>query len=63
MGSTDGKVLWYDEGIKLGSTSGKVLVNILGNVYGITPGLDVGTNLGYLDGSFDVFNDGKLKGL
>ena len=32
MGSTDGKALGSDEGIKLGSTDDKVLGTILGNV-------------------------------
>ena len=63
MGSTDGKVLGYDEGIKLGSTDGKVFGTILGNVYRITLGIDIGTELGFLDGSFDALNADKLEGL
>ena len=59
MGSTDGKVIVSDEGIKLRSTDGKVLANITGNVDGITLLLDVGTELSSLDGSFDGSNDGK----
>ena len=31
LGSTDGKVLGYDEGIKLGSTDVEVIGTILGN--------------------------------
>ena len=54
--STDGKVLGYDEGIKLGLFDGKVLGNILGNVDGITLVLDVGTDLGSLYVSFDGYN-------
>ena len=42
MGSTNITVLGYTEGIKLGSTNGKVLVTLLGNLYEISPGLDVG---------------------
>ena len=42
-------MLGSDEGIKLGSTYGKVLDTILGNVDGITLGLDIGTKLGFLD--------------
>ena len=36
---------------------------IFRNVYGITIGLDVGTELGSLDRSFDGYNYGKLEGL
>ena len=39
--STDGKALGSDEGTKTIFTDGKVLFNILGNVYGITLGFDV----------------------
>ena len=48
--STDGKFIGYDEGIKLGSTDGKVLGTILESVDEITLGLDIGTYLGFLDG-------------
>ena len=61
--STDDKVLCSDEGIKLGSTDGKVLGNILVNVYGITLGLDVATELGFLEEFFDYFNDGNIEAL
>ena len=46
-----------DEGIKLGlyDSDGEVLGTIPVNVDGITLGLDVGTELGSLDGSFDGF--------
>ena len=40
---TDGKVRGSDEGINLGSTDGKVIGTVLGNVDGITLGIDVGT--------------------
>ena len=40
-----------------------MLVNILGNVDGIILGLDAGTKLDYLDGSFDGSDDGNLDGL
>ena len=56
-------MLGYDEVIKLGSTDGKVLVIILGNVDGNTFGISVGTWLGYLDGSFDASNDDNIEGL
>ena len=36
---------------------------ILVDVDVIILGLDVGTELGSLDGSFDGYNDSKLKGL
>ena len=49
-------VLVFDEGIKLGLFDGKVLGTILGNADGITLRLDVGTELGYLDGSFDYIH-------
>ena len=34
---------------------------ILGNLDEITLRIDVGTKLGYLNGSFDGSNDGKLE--
>ena len=43
LGCTDGKVLGSVEVIKLGYINDKVLGTILGNVDGITLGLDVGT--------------------
>ena len=49
-------MIGYNEGIKLGSTDGKVFGTILGNLYRITLDLDIGTNLGFLDGSFDGSN-------
>ena len=61
--STDDKFLCSDEGIKLGSTDGKVLGIILVNVYGITLGLDVATELGFLEEFFDYFNDGNIEAL
>ena len=63
LGSTDGKVIVSDEGIKLVTTDSKVLGTLLENVDGITLRLDVGTELGYLYGPFDGSNDGKLEGL
>ena len=60
---TDGKVLGSDEGIKLLSTGGKLFVTILVIVDRITLGLGIGSELGFLDGSFDGSNEGKLKGL
>ena len=49
-------MLGSDEGIKLGLSGGKVLGTILGNVYVITLDIDIGTYLGYLDGSLDGYN-------
>ena len=63
MVCTDGKVLRYDEGFKLGLFDGKGLGIIPGNVDGITLGIDVGAEIVSLDGSFDVSNDDKLEGL
>ena len=39
-----------------------MLVTILGNVDGITLRLDIGTNMGFLDGSFDGSKERKLEG-
>ena len=61
LGFTVGKVLVYDEGIKLGSTDGYCFGTKLGNVYGITLGIEIGTELGYLDGSFDGCYDKNLN--
>ena len=47
----------------MGSTDGKVLGTIIGNVDKITLGVGVVTELDYLDGSFDGSNGGKLEGL
>ena len=63
LGSTDGDVLGSDKGISLLSTDGKVIGTIIVNVDGITPGLDVGTDLDSLDESYYCSNNGKLKGL
>ena len=52
-----------DEGIKLESTDVKVIGYVLVNLDGITIGLDVGPELGYLYGLFDGYNYGKLEGL
>ena len=41
--SNDCKVLGSDEGIKLALSDGKVIGDILGNLYVITLGFDVGT--------------------
>ena len=62
MGYTDGKVLGSDKGIKLGSNDGKLIGTIVGNVDIITLEIDVGTDLGYLDGSLDDSNYGLLEG-
>ena len=57
---TDGQVIGSDEGINLQLFSREVLGTLLGDVDGITLGIDVGTDLCSLDLSFDSFNDGKL---
>ena len=62
MGYTDGKVLGYDEGIKLEYNDGKVFGTIPGNVDIIILGLDIGTELGFLYGSSDGSNEGNLEG-
>ena len=56
-------MLGSDEGIKLGSADGKVLGTILGNIYVITLGIDLGTDLVSLNGSLDGYNYGKLEGI
>ena len=63
LGSTDGKVIGSDEGIKLGLCDVKLLVTLIENVDGIKLGVDVETDLGSLDGSFDGSNVGKIEGL
>ena len=61
--STDGKVLGSYELIKLGLSYGGVIFTILGNIYVITLGIDVGTQLGSLDGFFDGSNNGNIENL
>ena len=57
---TDGKVLGYDEVIKVGYTNGKIIANILVNVDGISFGIDFVTELGSCGGYFFGSNYGKL---
>ena len=59
----DGKVLGSDEGIKLWSTDGKVLIIILVNIDIITIWIDVGTDMGSLDGPIYGSNDSNLEGI
>ena len=47
----------------MGYTDSKVFDTILRNVYGITLGIDIGTDMGFFDVSFDDCNDDKLEGL
>ena len=47
----------------MGFSDEKVFCTIFKDVYGITLRIDVGTDLGSLDGSFNDFNGGKLEGL
>ena len=61
--STDDKVVGSDEGIKLVLSYGNVIGTILINLYGIILGIDVGTELVSLDGSYEVFNHGKIERL
>ena len=61
LGYSSGKVFGSDEGIKLGSNGGKVLFNIIVNIYGITLGIDIGTDLGSLDRSLHGSNDWNIK--
>ena len=63
MVHADGKVHGSDEVIKLGCTDGKVLGTILGNAYRITLGIYIVTELCYLDGSFNGYNDINIEGL
>ena len=63
MGYTDGKLHGSDEGIKLVCTYGKVIGTILVHSDIITLALDIGTELCFLDGSFDGYNEGNLEGL
>ena len=63
MGYINGKIIGYDEFIKVGFTDGIVLSTILGDVDGITLELDVGTWLGSSDGSFDGYNNGMFEGI
>ena len=62
LGCTDDKLIGSDEGIKLGFSDGEVVGTILGNVDGITHGIDVRTDLSPLYVSFDGYNDVKLEG-
>ena len=43
--TTGGKLLCSDESVKLGLSGGKMLGTILGNIYGFTFDIDVGTDL------------------
>ena len=43
-----------DEVIKMGSNDGKVIITILGNIDVIILGIDIGTEPGSLDRSFDL---------
>ena len=63
LGSTYGKVTISEECIKLRLFDAKVLDTIFGNVDGTTLLFGVGTELGYVDGSFDGSNDVKLEDL
>ena len=61
MGSTNGKLLGFDEGIKLVLSGGKVLVTIVGSVDVITPGIDFVTKLGSLGRFFDGSNANNIE--
>ena len=47
----------------MGSTDAKSIGNIPRNLDRITLGIDVGTEMGHLDGSFYGYNNGKVEGL
>ena len=59
----DGKVFGSDDGIKLGLSDINMLCTILGNVDLIIFGIDIGTDLGSLDGSFWRFLWWKAGGI
>ena len=61
LGYTDDKVCGYNEGIEMVSTDVKVLGTLLWDVDEITLEVDVGTDMGFLDGSFDGSNDINLE--
>ena len=63
MELTDGTVLGSDEGIKLLLSGGEVPGAILVNTDGIMLGIDDGTDLESIDGSFDGSIDGNIEGL
>ena len=50
-------------GNEIGFSDGKIPVTILGNVYKINLVIDIGTEMGYLNGSFDGSNYGNIEGL
>ena len=60
-GSNDGKLEHLFLGDSLGSTDVKVLGFLLGDVDGITLGLDFGTERVFLYVTFYGCNDGKLE--
>ena len=63
-----GSSLWYTESkvpgsdvvTKMGLFYVKLIGTILRHIYGITLAIDIGTELGSVDWSFDGTNDGKL---
>ena len=44
-------------------SDGEVIDTAIGNVNGITLGIDIGTDMVSLEGYFDVSNDDKVEGL
>ena len=60
LGTPGGIVLGTDEGIILGSTDVKLLGSTLEPAHAFTLGLDEGTELGSLDGSFGSSNGGTV---
>ena len=55
-------MLGYGDGIIFDSTDGELLGDILGAADSITLGVCKGTEPGYLDGSFNSYNDGIRVG-
>ena len=58
---SDIKVLGSDECIKMGIFDDTVIGTIIWNVDAVILGIDAGTELGSLDGSFDDPNDGNIE--
>ena len=60
LGCNDCKIFGFDGGIIIISTGGIGFGPLLGDVDGSTVGMDVVTEMGSSDMSFDGFNHGKV---